>query len=72
MPLSKRAKKKTTLPKFNRFMSKTSETSLKNEKRTDTSINPIVSICLSVYHMISVLRVKINSIYYMITAFQSK
>lgn len=44
MPLSKRAKKKTTSPKFNRFMPKTSKTALKNEKRTDISINPIVSI----------------------------
>lgn len=36
--------KKNTSPKFNRFMPKTSETALKNEKRTDISINPIVSI----------------------------
>ena len=32
----------------------------------------LLSICLSVYHMLSVLSVKINSIYCMITAFQSK
>lgn len=43
------------------------------KKRTDIfGINPIVSICLSVYQMIPVLRVKINSVYYMIPVFWQK
>ena len=42
-PLSKRAKK-ATIPKFDRFMPKTSKIALKHEKRTDIiNINPVVS-----------------------------
>ena len=50
----KRSKEKRGIsPKFNRFMPKTSEIALKNEKRTDVfGINPIVSICLETQHLI--------------------
>lgn len=42
--IKKSKEKRAISPKFNRFMPKTSEIALKNEKRTDISINPIVSI----------------------------
>lgn len=36
--------KRATSPKFSRFMPKASEIVLKNEKRTDICINPVISI----------------------------
>ena len=43
--IKKSKEKRAISPKFNRFMPKTSEIALKNEKRTDIiSINPVVLI----------------------------
>ena len=44
LPAFKTRKKKATSPKFSRFMPKASEIVLKNEKRTDICINPVISI----------------------------